>query len=204
VSAAKFPNVLTHYYRPFASPLQSISRLSEREVAEVLAQLAAHEPLPFRLTHSTYLSERRRIEEKMRVRFVEKGGSPRLPRPHYFVLGEFSLWEADGSLKVQTPLGSIEPESLSFTLTDSVFNYRPNNLRGIPIPPRAYHGELFRLDELQQELGRHDLPTDDWRSDPDRRFEVYVEAQIWSDEPIQHLLGDNPARKPTFHETETK
>jgi hypothetical protein len=188
VKTAGSPQVLTHYHRPFSRPLLSLSRLSDVEVAEVLQQLARHEPLPYRLTQSAYLPERRRIEELMRRRFIEKGGDPHLLHPHYFVLGEFSLWENDGSRKVEIPLRSVAPRWLSFTLTDSFFNYRPVNLRGIAIPERPYHGELFTWEELPSQLRSHGLPTDQWRSDPARRFDVYVEAQVWSDEPVRHLL----------------
>jgi hypothetical protein len=181
--------LLTHYYRPFSRPLLSLSRLSEADAARILRELARHEDLPYRLTEPAYLPERRRIEECMRTRFREKGGDPELRHPHYFVLGEFSLWERDGSRKVQIPLASVEARWLSFTLTDSFFNYRAVNLRGVSIPRRAYHGELFTLGELSSQLGLHGLSTDRWSSDPALRFDVYVEAQLWSDEPVEHLLG---------------
>jgi hypothetical protein len=181
--------VLTHYYRPFSRPLLSLSTLAEGQLPAVLDQLGQSEPLPYRLTRSEYLPERRRIEQRMRARFVEKGGRPELLHPHYFILGEFSLWETDGSCKVQLPLQSVPFHWVSFTLTDSFFNYRRTNLHGIPIPPRAYHQELFTLAELPSQLAAHDLPTHAWVSDPARRFEVYVEAQVWSDEPVRHLLA---------------
>ena len=124
----------------------------------------------------------------MRERFVQKGGEPELFRPHYFVLGEFSLWESDDSLKLQLPLASVPSRWLSFTLTDSVFNYRRTSLRGMAIPARGYHDELFTLAELEAQLEAHDLPTDEWLSNDARRFEVYVEAQVWSDEPVSRWL----------------
>lgn len=187
VESADFLSMLTHYHRPFSRPLLSLSTLSDTQIAEVLDQLGQSEPLPYRLTQPAYLPERRRIEQRMRARFLDKSGRPELHHPHYFVLGEFSLWETDGSLKVNIPLQSVPPDWVSFTLTDSFFNYRQTNLRGIPIPRRAYHQELFTLAELPLQLAAHDLPTNEWRSDPERRFETYVEAQIWSDEPVRHL-----------------
>lgn len=183
------PGILTHYYRPFSRPLLSLSALPEHELPAVLEQLARHEPLPYRLTHPSYLSERRRLERLMRQQFEAKGGRPERQLPHYFVLGEFSLWEADGSSRVQIPLAAVPARAVSFTLTDSFFNYRRHNLRGIEIPPRPYHAQLFTLEELPAELARHGAPGDAWRSDPARRFEVYVEAQLWSDEPVGHLLA---------------
>jgi hypothetical protein len=180
--------VLTHCHRPFAPPLQSLSGVPATELQRVLADLLRHEALPYRLTQPGYLPERRMIEARMHGRFIEKGGQPQTQQPHYFVLGSFSLWEEDGSLQLKLPIDRVSSRWLSFTLTDSFFNYRRTNLRGIPIPARAYQDELFTLDELPAALAAHDLPTNDWRSVPERIFEVYVEAQLWSDAPVSHLL----------------
>lgn len=191
--AEQVPEVLTHYYRPFGRPFLSLSLLSDPEVSEVLAAIAGFEPLPYRLTHPTYLSERRRIEERMRQTFLAKGGRPERVNPHYFVLGEFSLWESDGSSKVQIPLSSVPAPLVSFTLTDSFFNFRETSLRGLPIPRRTYHGELFTYQELPNLIRQHGVPGDAWRSDPHRRFDVYIEAQLWGDEPIERFLAASKA-----------
>ncbi len=90
---------LTHYYRPFTQPLKSFSALSDSEVDAALADIGTYEPLPYRLSHPEYIRERRRIEATMWSRFKEKGGRPELEHPHYFILGEFSLWESDDSLR---------------------------------------------------------------------------------------------------------
>lgn len=185
---SELPEILTHYYRSFSKPLQSLSALPAGERPSVLEQLSRHEPLPFRLAHPDYLSERLRIERIMRDQFVGKGGRIEREHPHYFVLGVFSLWEADGSRKLEVTLASIPTHFVSFTLTDSFFNYRTTNLRRIPIPKRACHGELFTLGELREQVELHGLPGDAWRSDPARTFDVYIEAQIWSDAPLRHLL----------------
>jgi len=184
--------VLTHYYRPFSEPLLSLSELSEDRRSIVLAGVAEHEPLPLRLTRPDYFEKRRWLEEAMRTRFLEKGGRPIRAHPHYFVLGEFSHWETDGSKKVQIPLSGVPEDCVSFTLTDSFFNYFPTNLRGIPVPPRGYHRELFTLDEVSAQLELHGLPTDKWRIDERHQFEPYVETQIWSDAPVRHILERRP------------
>lgn len=181
--------MLTHYYRPFSRPFLSLSGLSDSEVAHVLAAISAHEPLPYRLAHPDYLAERRRIEARMRERFVEKGGCPERGQPHYFVLGEFSPWESDGSRRVEIPLAAVPEALISFTLTDSFFNFRDTNLRGVPIPRRGYHGELFMYPELPDVLQQHGLPGDAWATDPERRFDVYIEAQLWGEAPVAPFLA---------------
>ncbi|MGH8310862.1 MAG: hypothetical protein ACRETX_13840, partial [Steroidobacteraceae bacterium] len=184
LGARDLPQILTHYYRSFSKPLLSISALSVDERATVLAALQGHEPLPFRLAEPEYFPERQRIEKLMRTQFAAKGGRPRREQPHYFVLGTFSLWEADGSSKFEIPLASVPSDALSFTMTDSFFNYRRENLRGIRIPERPYHGQLFTLADLPEQIERHGLPGEAWRSDPTRIFDVYVEAQLWSEVPL--------------------
>lgn len=183
----ELPSTLTHYYRGFSKPLLSLTALHPSERRRVLEELARHEPLPFRLTHPDYLPERQRIEALMRSQFEAKGGRPELEHPHYFVVGAFSLWEADGSRKVELSLESVPPHWLSFTMTDSFFNYRESNLRGVRIPKRPYHGQLFSRHELSTQIERHGLPGDAWRSDPGRIFDVYIEAQLWSDAPVSPL-----------------
>ncbi len=189
MSVASSGEFLTHYYRPHSRPFLSLSPLSDAEVAAVLGTLAGFEPLPFRLTHPSYLTERRRIEERMHELFLAKGGRPERRHPHYFVLGEFSLWESDGSRKVQIPLPRLPAALLSFTFTDSFFNFRAKNLRGVSIPRRPYHGQLFTREELPGAIRDHGLPGEAWRTDPERRFDVYVEAQLWGDEPVAAFLG---------------
>ena len=186
--ASRRPAILTHYYRPFSRPLRSLSAVLPSRRAAILEGLALHEPLPFRLTRDDYLPERLRIEACMRSQLVEQGGRPEIAHPHYFVLGTFSMWESDGSCKVEVALDGIPEEALSFTMTDSFFNYRERNLHGTPIPKRDYHRSLYRLSSLDEALDRYGLPTDAWRTDAARRFEVYVEAQVWTDRPLAHLL----------------
>lgn len=150
----------------------------------VIAELECHEPLPFRLSERIrpgYLEKRRAIEGVMHEAFVARGGRPETTCPYYFVVGRFPTWEEDGSLKVELPVACVPDEMVSFTLTDSFFNYRRENLRGIPIPARPYHGELLRLAELPAALEAYGLPAEHRPRDPRRMFDVYIEAQIWSD-----------------------
>lgn len=100
------------------------------------------------------------------------------------MLGRFALWEEDGSGAVELSIDALTTQVLSFTLTDSFFCYRSTNLRGVQIPPRPYHRRLYRLEELDEALERYSLPTDHWRDDPALTFDVYVEAQVWSDAAV--------------------
>ena len=66
VRSIELPSTLTHYYRGFSKPLLSLSALPPAKRPPVLADLARHEPLPFRLGHPDYMPERVRIESLMR------------------------------------------------------------------------------------------------------------------------------------------
>ena len=66
---------------------------------------------------------------------------------------------------------------------------------GIATPACPYHGELFTLEEVSFELTTYDLPTQEWMTDEARRFEVYVELEVWSEEPVLHLKSESLASK---------
>jgi hypothetical protein len=121
----------------------------------------------------------------MRTQFAGLGGKPTRANPHYAILGTFSLYEDDQEYKsVRLPLASLPPDSVSFTFTDSFFTFSNANLRGIPIPERPYHGRVYRLEDVPGLVAEYGLPGERWRTEPDRRFDVYIEAQIWDDAPL--------------------
>jgi hypothetical protein len=182
------PNHLTHYYRE--TPLQTLCDLSDAEAAQVLNELGERRELDYRLTRPEYLPRRREIEATMRQAFIAKGGRPYRRNPHYFVVGHFSLYEDDAGWRaLRVPIACFDPGTISFTNTDSFFAYSQRNLRGVPIPPRPYHGQVFRLDELEDLVSQHGLPGERWRDDPECRFDVYIEAQVWDDRPLRAYLA---------------
>jgi hypothetical protein len=176
------PDVLTHYYRD--RPFHSLSDLEDEAIAGVLEEIAGRRELEFRLTREEYLPRRRQIESEMRAQFVELGGRPVRESPHYAILGTFSLYEDDpGWRSVSAPLNAVASD-VTFTFTDSFFVFSERNLRGVAIPPRPYYGRVYRLDDLDELVRAFGLPGERWRHEADRRFDVYVEAQIWDDAPL--------------------
>ena len=177
------PGFLTHYY--IDQPFRTLSDLPPEHVRRVLEEIGEARELEFRLTKEEYLPRRLGIEVGMRAQFVELGGSPKRQSPHYAILGTFSLYEDDRQMKgVRLPLSLFRSEMLSFTFTDSYFTFSERNLRGVAIPERPYHGHVYRLEDLPALAREFGLPGDRWRDEPDRRFDVYIEAQIWDDEPL--------------------
>jgi hypothetical protein len=183
-AAGALPSILTHYYRD--EPLRTLSDLDEAGAIAVLSAISARRDPDFRLTREEYLPRRRAIESIMRRAFIDKGGRPQRANPHYFILGTFSLWEDDAAMHaLQMPLDAFSPDVVSFTYTDSYFAYSETNLRGITIPARPYHKQVFRLEELPALVSQYGLPGNRWRDEPDRIFDVYIEAQVWHDEPLR-------------------
>jgi hypothetical protein len=82
---------------------------------------------------------------------------------------------------------------MSFTYTDSWPTYVDLDLEGNRIPRKPQYGMLFRLEELDELFRKHGWPGDRWKSDPDWEHDLYVEAQIWSDEPLAAYLAPDGA-----------
>jgi hypothetical protein len=180
VRADILPDRLTHYYRDV--PFHTLSDLDDAAVARTLEQAAQSRDLEFRLTRDEYLPRRREIEAEMRRQLIALGGAPARSSPHYAILGTFSLYEDDAAWRsVSASLDEIDPSALTFTFTDSYFNFSDTNLRGVPIPRRPYHKHVYRLEDLPALVEQFGLPGDRWRTEPESIFDVYIEAQIWDD-----------------------
>jgi len=178
-----FPDRLTHYYRDV--PFHTLSDLDEKSAARVIEQVGKTRELEFRLTRDDYLPRRREIEAEMRLQFVRQCGRRVRESPHYAVLGTFSLYDGDPDWKsVSAPVADIASDVLSFTFTDSFFAFSNTNLRGVAIPLRPFHRRIYRLEDLPALVEEFGLPGERWRDEPERVFDVYVEAQIWDDAPL--------------------
>jgi hypothetical protein len=185
------PSTLTHYYRD--EPLHTLSDLNDAGAIAVIKTIANDRELEYRLTREEYLPRRLEIEALMRAAFIAKGGRPKREHPHYFILGAFSLYEQDAAMHaLRIPLDALPSDAISFTYTDSFFAFSDRNLRGVSIPPRPYHRQVFRVEELPALVELHGLPGERWRSDPGRIFDVYIEAQVWDDEPLRSYLKEPP------------
>lgn len=178
------PDFLTHYYRDV--PFHTLSDLQDEQVTQTLQEISRQRELDFRLTRDEYLPRRRVIEAEMRAQFMQRGGKPARQAPHYAILGTFSLYESDPHWRsVAVPLNEVPSDVLSFTFTDSFFAFSDRNLRGVAIPPRPYHRCVYRLEDLPGLNEEFGLPGERWRTEPDRVFDVYVEAQIWDDAAVE-------------------
>ncbi len=135
-----------------------------------------------------YLENRQRVEGWIRQEFINKGGRPVNAYPHYFVVGR-SLWIEEGyqnqCLSIHYPITAFDPSQVSFTYPDSMISYWLKSQAQQVFYRPEYHGQVFTLSEIQEIIDRFGVPIDEWRSDTMRKFDLFIEAQVWSGIPAQ-------------------
>jgi len=174
------PPYLTHYYHQ--RPFRTLTELSPEERERVIRKLRYPKRAAHRLHSAFYFEQRLKYERIMYDQFVAKGGKPQRRCPHYAVLGESELWAGFSRHSLRIPLAAISPSQLSFTYTDSWAAYVDQDLEGNPIPRKLQYGTPFRLDELDALFRQFGWPGNRWKTEPAWAHDVYVEAQIWSDD----------------------
>lgn len=185
---------LSHYYKKDELPFRSLSELSQEEA---LAQINNYDPgealvyRRFKNPHK-YLEDRKKTEHWLYSEFNSKGGAPDKVFPHYLVLGE-SGYIFDGyngeCNKVTIPIDQIDKTKVSFTYPDSMVSYwlRDQKSSEAYFQPN-YHGIVFTLDEVFELLDKVGHYEKVWESEETRSFDFFVEAQLWSDNPILDIM----------------
>jgi hypothetical protein len=184
------PDFLSHYYERADGPFSNLSMLPPEQAEQILEGIRRNGNRFASQRASDYLKKRLELETKIRQRFEEKGGKPKLARPHYMILGIcpwLKQWYVDGQ-ELQIKLVSLPKECLSFTYGDSfpAMNYKDG---------KPYRGQVYIASELEEIIKRYGLPQQ-WNPDGKGGPERYIEAQIWDDVPLkEHLrLGCDPYR----------
>jgi hypothetical protein len=190
------PTYLTHYYSGL--PFRTLTELTAPERARVVE--ASNFPKDDRRLHSAfYFEQRLGYEDVMYAQFRAKGGQPARRHPHYAVLGESEIWANITARSLRVPLSNIPAGQVSFTYTDSWPAYVDRDLDGNLIPRKPQYGMLYRLDELDELFSTHGWPGDRWKTESDWEHDLYVEAQIWSDEPLARYRAADGAANETPH-----
>lgn len=183
------PNYITHYYLADRQPFLSLSDLDLDRHSSTFNELRDRhkvDPGYHRRYGKDYLDRRKRIENTLRCRFIERGGKPTREYPFYFVLGE-SMWFKyliQNQTEIRIPIRDLNPPTVSFTFPDSYIALSRNT--------KPYHNQVFILDELENVVNKYGLPNDDlplnyekyWLGD----FEKYIEVQIWDDNTVKPFI----------------
>ncbi len=199
--ATKVPEFATHYYDARRRPFQNLSDLDERELDIVLRDLNQTSRADTAYKRSfgpKYMDMRRRTEARLRKLFESRGGVIERQSPHYFCLGD-CRWFAGlypDTRAIRISLNDLPPLSTSVTYPDSFVSMSLSREFGIPQESRPYHERVFLLSEIPAIADRWGLPDPSLEIEYDgyhkRPFEIFVEVQVWSDEPVSKYLADTP------------
>jgi hypothetical protein len=180
--------ILTHYYYRDDSPFQSLSSLAEEEALRIIANLQGRNGDVYRRFYDPekYLRQRKETESWVRNEFIRKGGEPISTYPQYFVV-EQSVWIEEGyngqSRIVQFPLSAFSPKHVSFTYPDSMLSYWLKGQTDKAFHHPEYHGQVFASSEMDRIIDKFGIPQEEWRTEEARRYDLFIEAQVWINLP---------------------
>ncbi|MER8785254.1 MULTISPECIES: hypothetical protein [unclassified Mesorhizobium] len=186
MSINALPEEITHNFHPEGPFLANLCDLPPAEAEEILQR---HRDLGRRTIKANYLRRRMDTETWLIGERQRLLGNTRRNRPIYFFLGDF----ADGKdpsrpCSLVMPLGVFSPSVLTFTFPDSMASLPIATLESHRLERRPYHGKVFTLGEIRRVVAEFGLPGEHWRSDYLRRFDRFIEVQVWDDRPILEFL----------------
>lgn len=189
------PSYITHYFVRGSEPFLSISELDDTSWLKLCNDLAARratDPTYHRRFGPKYRGVRLEAEAVLRSRFLEVGGRIDREAPIYFCLGSSEWWAGFcDHEEVRIELRDIDPRTISFTYPDSLTSMGMLKRFGLRHDAKPYHGKVFRLDQIDSAVREFGLPAgyspSGYREYHKEDLEIYIEAQLWSDEPIRRL-----------------
>ncbi len=92
------------------------------------------------------------------------------------------------------PLSVFPKDVLAFTMPDSMASLPIGTRDEFRAERRPYHGKVFSLDEIRQVIAEFGMPGDRWQNDHSRRFDRFVEVQVWDESPVIMQLKGAPPR----------
>jgi hypothetical protein len=181
---AAMPDYLSHYFERAGGPFRSLSELSEADAQAVQRELWKRDGVFAAKRRGDYLDIRRDLEATIRRDFERKGGRPQKGFPYSMVVGSCDWllsWYPEAA-ELRIPLGEFDPATVSFTYGDMFPAMRYAD-------GKPYRGQVYLLEEIRQLVMVYGLPQD-WNSDGSLGPDRYIEAQVWSDEPIGRYRAD--------------
>lgn len=173
---------LYHYFDRRSGPFKSLTALPKEEAFSVLERIKLDRPSSQTAQRDTgYISKRMNCERIVRKEAENKGIIMDIPSPHYLVV-EHSPWlstwfEDPGVIKI--PIEEFDTRKISFTYGDSMPAFSPRIKDG-----KEYRKKVYTYEEILDIIDRYGLPQD-WNDDGSHGPERYIEAQVWTDEPIK-------------------
>lgn len=177
---------LYHYFDKRSGPFNSISKLPKEEAERVLAKVKYERPDSFTAKRDQmYVRKRLNCEGILRREWAAKGGLMDISSPHYMVV-EHSPWLSswyEQSDFIRIPIEEFDLRKVSFTYGDSMPTFNP-----LVNVDKEYHMKIYTYEEILPIIEKYGLPQD-WNDDGAHGPERYIEAHIWTDEPIRRYTG---------------
>ncbi|GGF72083.1 hypothetical protein GCM10010912_16490 [Paenibacillus albidus] len=184
---------LTHYFMKGTRPFLSLTKLNYYEASIIADRLKTISGRAFRRFNNFewYFNERVITEDWLINEFISLGGKPKTRHPIYFVLGESShLEEAYGEnySTIKVALDEINDLEVSFTYPDSMATRFISRETDAIHFNSQYHGKLFTKQGIFDTIDKFGMPGEQWRSEPKRKFDYFIEAQVWNEQYIAEYM----------------
>jgi hypothetical protein len=177
---------LYHYFDRKRGPFLSVTDLSEEEANKIRENhnrlQAEKEGRKYDENEIDYCgwAFRCNAENEMRQNFIAKGGKAPRKHPYYMVLRNDDMSDGktfyDGDF-IKIPVEEFNMSVVSFTYGDSMQNRDPGTFSDKP-----YKNQIYTFDEIIEIIKEYGWikKRDDWNWN----MPCYIEAQLWSDDPI--------------------
>jgi len=178
---------LFYYYKDTLHPFRSIMELSEADMIEFMRVHLPNDSI-FHKDPNGYIRRRRETETWLHETFRKMGGEPLISHPIYMTLGRSSYIESLGLYQgcVEVPLSLFSGKTISFTYPDSYVSRWLSETSNEYFDP-IIHGRVFALADIPGLPGQGFDHNDAWKIEG-RKFDFFVEAQIWDLEPLRGFL----------------
>ena len=178
---------LYHYYDKRSGPFRSVTAVPLAEGIDVLRRISLERPESMCAKRNPdYIEKRLRCEALLREEFLKKGGIVEIDSPYYMVVEHspwLSTWYEQGDF-IKIPIEEFDVRKISFTYGDSMPTFSPLVNDG-----KEYRKTVYTYDEILQIIDKYGLPQD-WNDDGAHGPERYIEAHVWTDEPIGRYLSN--------------
>src|SRR5215468_816913 len=186
IATTAIPDVVTHNYDPGGVFLGNLCDLPPAEAESVLQAIRESGK---RLVKPNYLTRRLNAEAWLMGERQRLLGPTRRERPIYFFLGNF----ADGKdlsrpCSLVMPLRLLPRDVVTFTYPDSMASYEIATRDDHRSDRQPYHGQVFTTDHIEGVVEEFGMPGQRWKEDRLRRFDRFIEVQVWDERTIQAFL----------------
>ncbi|RKM55925.1 hypothetical protein D6853_09340 [Butyrivibrio sp. X503] len=176
---------LYHYYDKRSGPFRSLTALPKEEACSVLERIKKERPYSFASHRDMdYIVKRCNCEAIVREKAKEKGIIMDIASPHYMVVEAcpwLNTWfEEPGEIAIS--IKDFDTAKVSFTYGDSMPTFSPRVNDG-----KEYRKKVYTYEEILAVVEKYGMPQE-WNANGEKGPERYIEAQVWTNSPIESYL----------------